>query len=264
MEEYGIIICDDEKDQVRRIHDLVKYAIWSLEDSADSKDKEFKITLEANSYIEVADYLEDNKVDSGVYFLDIELSRDKADRDGIDLAEFIRQRDPNAQIIFITAYENLAAMTYRRRTGALDFITKNDSDEVIQKRLNETLSLAARRIRESHAIKKMTFSYKMGRRIINENINNILYIITTPKSHRLKIVTVSGMGEFTGDIKKLEAENDFLEKISQSCLANPSNIVEINLSTRVISFKDGYKETFPRRSKAKMKSLIERYNLKTD
>ena len=38
-------------------------------------------------------------------------------------------------------------MTYRRRTGALDFITKNDSDEVIQKRLNETLSLAARRIR---------------------------------------------------------------------------------------------------------------------
>lgn len=263
MEEYGIIICDDEKDQVRRIHDLVKYAICSLEDSDDSKDKEFKITLEANSYIEVADYLEDNKVDSGVYFLDIELSRDKADRDGIDLAEFIRQRDPNAQIIFITAYENLAAMTYRRRTGALDFITKNDSDEVIQKRLNETLSLAARRIRESHAIKKMTFSYKMGRRIINENINDILYIITTPKSHRLKIVTVNGMGEFTGDIKKLEVENDFLEKISQSCLANPSNIVEINLSTRSISFKDGYKGTFPRRSKAKMKSLIERYNLKT-
>lgn len=264
MEEYGIIICDDEKDQVRRIHDLVKYAIWSLEDTADSKDKKFKITLKANSYIEVADYLEDNKVDSGVYFLDIELSKDKADRDGIDLAEFIRQKDPNAQIIFITAYENLAAMTYRRRTGALDFITKNDSDEVLQKRLNETLSLAARRIRESHAIKKMTFSYKMGRRIINENINDVLYIITTPKSHRLKIVTVNGMGEFTGDIKKLEAENDFLEKISQSCLANPGNIVEINLSTRIISFKDGYKETFPRRSKVKMKSLIKKYNLKTD
>lgn len=155
-------------------------------------------------------------------------------------------------------------MTYRRRTGALDFITKNDSDEVLQKRLNETLSLAARRIRESHAIKKMTFSYKMGRRIINENINDVLYIITTPKSHRLKIVTVNGMGEFTGDIKKLEAENDFLEKISQSCLANPGNIVEINLSTRIISFKDGYKETFPRRSKVKMKSLIKKYNLKTD
>lgn len=80
---------------------------------------------------------------------------------------------------------------------------------MIQKRLNETLSLAARRIRESHAIKKMTFSYKMGRRIINENINDILYIITTPKSHRLKIVTVNGMGEFTGDIKKLEVEMYF-------------------------------------------------------
>ena len=57
-------------------------------------------------------------------FLDIELSRDKADRDGIDLAEFIRQRDPNAQIIFITAYENLAAMTYRRRTGAWILLLK--------------------------------------------------------------------------------------------------------------------------------------------
>ena len=262
MKEYEIIICDDEIDQVRRIHDLVKYAIWSLEDSADSKDKEFKITLEANSYIEVADYLEDNKVESGIYFLDIELSKDRADKDGIDLAEFIRQKDSNAQIIFITAYENLAAMTYRRRTGALDFITKDDNDELLQKRLNETLSLAVRRIRESHAIKKMTFSYKMGRRIINENINDILYIITTPKSHRLKIITVNGMGEFTGDIKKLEVENDFLEKISQSCLANPNNIVEINLSTRFVLFKDGYKETFPRRSKARMKSLIKKYNLK--
>ena len=73
-------------------------------------------------------------------------------------------------------------MTYRRRTGALDFITKNDSDEVIQKRLNETLSLAARRIRESHAIKKMTFSYKMGRRIITK-ISMMFYILLPHLSH---------------------------------------------------------------------------------
>ncbi len=259
MEEYGVVICDDDEVQLKRMHDLVSRAIWALEDSPDSVDKKFRITLETTNYQKVIDYLAINGMTNGVYFLDIELEND--DVNGIDLAEFIRDKDQNAQIIFITAYENLAVMTYRRRTGAIDFITKDESDFVIQKRLNETLSLAAKRIRESQAIKEQTFSYKMGRRIINQNIKDILYIVTTQQSHKLRIVTFNGEGEFSGDIKKIDEQNDFLEKISQSCLANPDNIAEIDLKMRTVEFKDGYVEVFPRRSSRKMKNMISRYNV---
>ncbi len=65
----------------------------------------------------------------------------------------------------------------------MDFITKTELD---QKRLNEALFLAIKRIRELHTVREQTFSYKMGRRLINQNIRDILYIVTTEHSHKLK------------------------------------------------------------------------------
>ena len=60
----------------------------------------------------------------------------------------------------------------------------------------------------------------------------------------------------------LKNENEFLEKISQSCLANPDNIVEIDLKLRTVKFKDGYIEVFPRRNSRKIEKLINKYNVK--
>lgn len=102
----------------------------------------------------------------------------------------------------------------------------------------------------------------MGRRLINQNIRDILYIVTTEYSHKLKIVTLDSEGEFLGNIKRIDDENEFLEKISQSCLANPDNIVEIDLKLRTVKFKDGYIEVFPRRNSRKIEKLINKYNVK--
>ena len=174
METYGIVVCENDQVQLKNLHGFVNRAVWSLEDSPDSKDKTCEVVLVTTSYQEVVNYLNNTYIDSGVYFLDIDLGKDDG-QNGIDLAEFIKSKDLNAQIIFITAYENFAAMTYRRRIGAVDFITKTELD---QKRLNEALFLAIKRIRELHTVREQTFSYKMGRRLINQNIRDILYIVT--------------------------------------------------------------------------------------
>ena len=258
METYGIVVCENDQVQLKNLHGFVNRAVWSLEDSPDSKDKTCEVVLVTTSYQEVVNYLNNTYIDSGVYFLDIDLGKDDG-QNGIDLAEFIKSKDLNAQIIFITAYENFAAMTYRRRIGAVDFITKTELD---QKRLNEALFLAIKRIRELHTVREQTFSYKMGRKLINQNIRDILYIVTTEHSHKLKIVTLDSAGEFLGNIKKIDDENEFLEKISQSCLANPDNIVEIDLKLRTVKFKDGYIEVFPRRNSRKIEKLINKYNVK--
>lgn len=164
METYGIVVCENDQVQLKNLHGFVNRAVWSLEDSPDSKDKTCEVVLVTTSYQEVVNYLNNTYIDSGVYFLDIDLGKDDG-QNGIDLAEFIKSKDLNAQIIFITAYENFAAMTYRRRIGAVDFITKTELD---QKRLNEALFLAIKRIRELHTVREQTFSYKMGRRLINQ------------------------------------------------------------------------------------------------
>ena len=75
--------------------------------------------------------------------------------------------------------------------------------------------------------------------------NNILYITTTKFPHKLKIVTINGQGEFSGNIKDVEQNYSFFFKASQSALINPQNIESINTKSRIVTFINGdkiYKE----------------------
>lgn len=72
------------------------------------------VTFVANDFAQAVGYIVTNDIKNGIYFLDIELSRDSKAKNGVDLAEFIKKNDENAQIIFVTAYDKYAPLTYRR------------------------------------------------------------------------------------------------------------------------------------------------------
>lgn len=204
--------------------------------------------------------MKENPISGGIYFLDIELSQEKNAMNGIDLAEQVKQLDPRAQIIFVTAYNEYMEMTFERRIGAVDYINKSNPN--LQNRLNETLQDTVRRISKENYSKKMTFSYRLGRIIKNINIDDIYYISTTKAPHKLKLVKNDGTAEFAGDIKSVDKQNEFLTKVSQSYLVNPKNIVQINLKKKEITLSNGDAIKFSRRFTHVMKDMINTYNLK--
>lgn len=252
MKKYAIILCDDDKDQLEKLQTFITRAIWMLEEP----DLTCEIVAAKTSYQAILKYLNEYQPQNGIYFLDIELSQNSTAKNGLDLAEVILQQDKNAQIIFNTAYENFAIMTYQRRMKVLDYLVKTSDDHTLQKRLNETLALALKRLRKAQASERVTFSYKMGRRIISEEQDDILYLVTTGYSHTLRIVTKNGEAEFLGDLKKVHAKAPFLEPLSRSCLANPEHITELDLKKRIVKFTDGTFEVVSRRNLARIAQLF--------
>lgn len=258
--KYTVIICDDNLNHASNL--ALKIGIAAMGDSGDNPDTEIDLEIGkiAQNALDVIEYLKENPVSGGIYFLDIELSQDKNAMNGIDLAEQVKQLDPRAQIVFVTAYNEYMEMTFERRIGSVDYINK--SNPHLQNRLNKTLQDTVRRISKENYSKKMTFSYRLGRIIKNINIDDIYYISTTKAPHKLKLVKNDGTAEFAGDIKSVDKQNKFLTKVSQSYLVNPKNIVQINLKKKEITLSNGDAIKFSRRFTHVMKDITNTYNLK--
>ena len=199
--DYHLLVCDDDRTQAKNIATLLKMSSIILEE----QDIHPTIDLIAADAESVLDYLEFNSdLNNIIAFLDIQLDENSSSKGGLDLAQKIKTLSEKAQIIFITTHEELAI----------------------------------RKLNEFNYIKKNTFSYKVGTRIINVNFSNILYISTTKFPHKLKIVTSNGQGEFSGDIKTIEQNYPLFFKASQSSLINLQNVETINTKKRLIKFSN--------------------------
>lgn len=208
--DYHILICDDDHLQAKNIATLLKMSSIILEED----DIHPNVDLIATNATSVLDYLEVNSdlTNNIIAFLDIQLDENKQSQAGLTLAQQIQEIDSRAQIVFITTHEELAFLTFQRRINPLDYIVKTTDQRKLQRRLTETLELAIRHLNQFDYIQKHTFKYKIGTRIINVNFSNILYITTTKFPHKLKIVTLNGQSEFSGNIKDVEQNYSFFLK----------------------------------------------------
>lgn len=254
MAKYTIMICDDDIRQANNLSLKVGIALSMV--PTDDQDVNYEVGKVASTYQEVLDYLDNNKVDGGIYLLDIELDHDK---NGLDLAVEIKKYDERAQIIFVTSYNEYMPMTFERRIGAVDYINKLDPN--FQSRLNETVKNALINLSKNNLAKKFTFTYRFGRQIKNINMEDVLYIYTTRAAHKLLLVAEGMQSEFVGDIKTVDENNERLVKISQSCLVNPKNIEMVDLRKGTITMIDGVVLKFSRRFKHNMKDMTEKYKL---
>ena len=252
--KHQVLVCDDELAQAQGLAEMLERAIVIQDDERQGK---LGFLGYYTSYAATLQAVTDYQVTGGIYFLDIELSPKQYDRTGLDLAEAIKRQDPKAQIIFVTTHDELALMTFHRRIGALDYIIKDSTRSEFQGRITEALALALENIATSHTAQKYTFTYKIGHKIYNENIDDVVCIVTTERPHRLRLYKVDGIAEFNGNLKELVEQSEFLHPISQSCIVNAKNIKSIDLKERKILFVNGKFEYFPRRSLKQVKHLID-------
>lgn len=246
-----IIICDDNEQLAKSLEDKINISLQNLkEDHLKYKNlkvdiKVFIDALRLIGYSTIAD------LSQSILFLDIELNHNQ---NGVNIAEQIRKANPNAQIIFITSYNKYAPLTYQKRIGAIDYINK--SDENIMVRINETLFNAFEALENAQKIDHAQFTYKIGRRVQRINKNDIAYITSTPTQHRVNMITKTGEASFRSHIGDLEKENDFLVRVSQSCLINPENISKVDISTRTITLFENIDVEFTRTYRPAVDKLV--------
>lgn len=260
MANYPIIVCDDDHDLANQLATNINSSIQNLSDdnSSYSELKE-RVTFVANDFAQAVGYIVANDIKNGIYFLDIELSQQSEAKNGVDLAEFIKKQDENAQIIFVTAYEKYAPLTYRRRIGAIDYISKNlSSDEIIQ-RLEETLRGAIDNLTNMIKYGNRNFKYKIGRNVFKVSENEVIYIENSTMQHKVHMVTDHGNVEFKGNISQVAKDADFLVKVSQSTLINPNNIQAIDTHNKLIIFDENNAITYSRSYRKVIKQLMTKF-----
>lgn len=260
MANYPIIVCDDDHDLANQLATNINSSIQNLSDdnSSYSELKE-RVTFVANNFAQAVGYIVANDIKNGIYFLDIELSQQSEAKNGVDLAEFIKKQDENAQIIFVTAYEKYAPLTYRRRIGAIDYISKNlSSDEIIQ-RLEETLRGAIDNLTNMIKYGNRNFKYKIGRNVFKVSENEVIYIENSTMQHKVHMVTDHGDVEFKGNISQVAKDADFLVKVSQSTLINPNNIQAIDTHNKLIIFDENNAITYSRSYRKVIKQLMTKF-----
>lgn len=165
MSKFPIIVCDDDKDLADQMAKNINASIQDLTDDNEGyAELNESVTFVANDFAQTVGYVVANDIKNGIYFLDIELSRESKAKNGVDLAEFIKKNDENAQIIFVTAYDKYAPLTYRRRIGAIDYISKSMSSDKIIQRIEETLRDAFDNLSSRIKFGQRDFTYKIGRR----------------------------------------------------------------------------------------------------
>ncbi len=266
MSKFPIIVCDDDKDLANQMAKNINASIQDLiDDNEGYAELNESVTFVANDFAQAVGYIVTNDIKNGIYFLDIELSRESKAKNGVDLAEFIKKNDENAQIIFVTAYDKYAPLTYRRRIGAIDYISKSMSSDKIIQRIEETLRNAFDNLSNRIKFSQRDFTYKIGRRVCKVAEGDILFIEHSTTQHKVHMVTENGEVEYKANITQIDKENPFLAKVSQSSLVNPKNISAIDTKERIIIFDNGQMVTYSRSYKAVVKKLVDKFeNIKVE
>ncbi|MCR8969737.1 LytTR family DNA-binding domain-containing protein [Facklamia sp. 7083-14-GEN3] len=246
---YPVIVCEDNPYHLEKIETILKYYLIMNEGH-------YSLELLAKTPNEVMTYIENSRPQDGIYLLDVDL---KQSMNGIQLAQFIRERDVGARIIFITTHEEAAPETFRYNIEALGFIEKTGDIYKLRDEINDILDIAYQRQIDTKTNKDELFSFYFGSEKYNFNWYEILYIETTNSPHRLSLITLNGQYSFNGSINKIQDLYPRFLKISRSTLVNPDNVTKVDYKNRFVYFESHFPVTFSHRMKKVVKDYFKNY-----
>jgi DNA-binding LytR/AlgR family response regulator len=149
---YKIAICDDENKILKDLLKVIKSNILNLNVSAeyfDTSDSE-----------ELLRYLENEE--PHILFLDINMPK----YDGMDIGEFLINKESDTILIFVTSYDELVYQSFKYHP--FGFIRKSHFNEEIYENLKSAIKILEE--------KKDTLTIKSGNELIKIEINKIKYI----------------------------------------------------------------------------------------
>lgn len=225
-----VCVCEDDTKQLNEIVNYINNYILI-------EDLEMKLRIASKDPHEILNYLENNKINKSLYFLDIDL---QTDINGIELAAKIRERDMTSKIVFITTHAELVFLTFKYQVEALDFILKDFPDE-IQGRITKAIDLCNEQFKKKETDNEEYYQVKTADHIRSIKVKDILFFESSSVPHKVIIHLVNGQFEFYSTIKDIAHENKAFFRCYKSYVVNTNNIEAINRHTREITMTNGEK-----------------------
>ncbi|CAJ1186003.1 Accessory gene regulator protein A [Companilactobacillus paralimentarius] len=225
-----VYVCEDDTKQLNEIVNYINNYILI-------EDLEMKLRIASKDPHEILNYLENNKINKSLYFLDIDL---QTDINGIELAAKIRERDMTSKIVFITTHAELVFLTFKYQVEALDFILKDFPDE-IQGRIIKAIDLCNEQFKKKETDNEEYYQVKTADHIRSIKVKDILFFESSSVPHKVIIHLVNGQFEFYSTIKDIAHENKAFFRCYKSYVVNTNNIEAINRHTREITMTNGEK-----------------------
>ncbi|WP_297518749.1 LytTR family DNA-binding domain-containing protein [uncultured Clostridium sp.] len=239
----NIFICEDDKVQLNRVKKIV-------EDFILIEELDFKLVLATENPYKVLDEI-DNSKNSGIYFLDIDLS---SDINGMELAKKIREKDPRGYIIFITTHGEMSYLTFTYKVEAMDFIVKDMCDDLADR--VKSCIIDAQSKHTSLGVDKKMFSIEVDNKIIAIEQDKILFFETSEKVHKLKLYTSNRVIEFYGQMREIEEQvDDNFIRIHRSYLINKNYIEVVDKSKMIVVLEGDYETLISSRKIKLLKGL---------
>ncbi|MCG3402882.1 LytTR family DNA-binding domain-containing protein [Staphylococcus massiliensis] len=222
-----ILICEDDERQRERMVSIIENYIMI-------EDKPMEIEIATNDPYQLLEHSK-NMTDIGCYFLDIQL---ESDINGIKLGSEIRKHDPIGNIVFVTSHSELTYLTFVYKVSAMDFIFKDDIDE-LKTRVIDCIETAHSRLdllsKESNV---ETIELKRGSNSVYVQYDDIMFFESSTKSHRLIAHLDNRQLEFYGNLKELAQIDDRFFRCHNSFVLNRNNIERIDSKERIVYFKN--------------------------
>ena len=208
-------LCDDNKNILDRLGKM-------LENIFVKNNYDASVTFTTSNTNDMLEFVRNNKVD--VLMLDINL---KSDKTGLHLAEAIRKINKDSYIIFTTGHLEYAMIAYKFKT--FDYLAK----PITYDRLEETI------IRLFEDVNGQPKRYI---RIDNKNTiidaSEIQYI----KRDGMKLIFHTSSRDYDAYSSFAKIENTLpknYKRCHKSCIANLSQIKDVEPVSGIITFKDG-------------------------
>ncbi len=223
-----LYLCEDDAQQREHLKKTIDNVVL-----IENLDMEFSCVTD-NPYTLLEKVADDDCI--GLYFLDIDL---KTDMTGLTLAKEIRKYDPRGFIVFVTTHSEMSYMTFMYKLEALDFILKDDVEEMTR-RVHECILKANERFSSANNKTKANYSLVVGDKIITVDYDEILFFETSVNAHKVILHCKSRQLEFPGKIKEIERElDDRFYRCHRSFLVNTENILEVNTTNGTIRMVNG-------------------------
>lgn len=219
----NIILCDDNSKHNQHMTQRIERIITQAK-------IDVKVVFSSEDPMEIAGYSDLHKHDSNVYILDIDF---QGSVNGIDLARHIRQNEPAAYIIFISAHQEYSMLCYKVKT--FDFLVK----PVQAATLRECLTSLDNDHKSLNSPSAPTLPVKSGAIVHFINISDLLYCE--------KLGNIAIFHTNKGTLKSYDSLESIQEKTTQygfyrchkSYLINLEHIAHINIEKNLVCMKNG-------------------------
>lgn len=238
-----IFICDDDPQILSHYQRIVDNTIMI-------NAYDMQVTMATTDIQDLRDYLHHHPhLTDALFLLDIDLHSEVS---GIDVAVEIRHQDDYARIVFLTAHQELAYETLKRRIAALDFIAKGAGDKAQLQSLLAELERNARR--NGHSMRQY-FTFDVGSREVRVDLEAIYFIESAARPHKVVLYGEAFMYEFYAKLSDIAEAYPALLRVKKSYLINPKQVLSIDFKQRVIQFPESLSCTFPMAMSRQLRQL---------